>query len=249
MYYGYGYGYGYGDFLANNVYCLLLIPILVLSVWAQMRVSGSFRRYSAVNNRRHLTGAQAAEAVLRAHGVYDVGIRCVRGELTDHYDPRDNTIYLSESVYGAPTIAAVGVACHEAGHAVQYAEGYGPVRLRSAIIPATQIGSKLSFLCLLVGMLLYSQSLFLVGIVLFSTTTFFQLVTLPVEFNASHRALETIESAALLDDDEIGGARKVLSAAALTYVAALLMSALQLLRFVLIFLGRGGGNRRNGGGR
>lgn len=249
MYYGYGYGYGYGDFLANNVYCLLLIPILVLSVWAQMRVSGSFRRYSAVNNRRHLTGAQAAEAVLRAHGVYDVGIRCVRGELTDHYDPLDNTIYLSESVYGAPTIAAVGVACHEAGHAVQYAEGYGPVRLRSAIIPATQIGSKLSFLFLLVGMLLYSQSLFLVGIVLFSTTTFFQLVTLPVEFNASHRALETIESAALLDDDEIGGARKVLSAAALTYVAALLMSALQLLRFVLIFLGRGGGNRRNGGGR
>ena len=183
------YYYGYGDFLANNIYCILLIPIFLLSLWAQLQVSGNFRRYSAVNNRRHLTGAQAAEAVLRAHGVYDVGIRPCRGSLTDHYDPRDNTIYLSEDVYNAPTIAAVGVACHEAGHAVQYAVGYGPVRLRSAIIPATQIGSKLSFILLLAGMVLYSQSLFFVGILLFSLTTIFQLVTLPVEFNASHRAI------------------------------------------------------------
>lgn len=190
-YYGYGYGYhGYSDFLANNIYFLLLIPVLALSLWAQFQVSGNFRRYSAVNNRRHLTGAQAAEAVLRANGVYDVPIRTTRGHLTDHYDPRDNTIYLSESVYGAPTIAAVGVAAHEAGHAVQYAQGYGPVRLRTAILPLTQLGSKLSFLLLLVGMLLYSQTMFLAGIILFSLTTFFQLVTLPVEFNASHRALE-----------------------------------------------------------
>ena len=244
-YYGYGY-YGYGDFLANNIYCLLLIPVLLLSVWAQIQVSGNFRRY-AVANRRRLTGAQAAEAVLRSHGVYDVPVRMTRGNLTDHYDPRDNTIYLSESVYGAATIAAVGVAAHEAGHAVQYAEGYGPVRLRSAIIPATQIGSKFSFILLLVGMLLYSQTLFFVGILLFSLTTLFQLVTLPVEFNASHRAIETIGGQGLLDEDEVYGARKVLRAAALTYVAALLMSVLQLLRFVLIFLGRGGG--RQGGGR
>lgn len=243
------YYYGYGDFLANNIYCILLIPIFLLSLWAQLQVSGNFRRYSAVNNRRHLTGAQAAEAVLRAHGVYDVGIRPCRGSLTDHYDPRDNTIYLSEDVYNAPTIAAVGVACHEAGHAVQYAVGYGPVRLRSAIIPATQIGSKLSFILLLAGMVLYSQSLFFVGILLFSLTTVFQLVTLPVEFNASHRAIETIEGQLLLDDDEISGAKKVLRAAAMTYVAALLMSMLQLLRFVLIFLGRNGGNGRRGGGR
>ncbi len=243
------YYYGYGDFLANNIYCILLIPIFLLSLWAQLQVSGNFRRYSAVNNRRHLTGAQAAEAVLRAHGVYDVGIRPCRGSLTDHYDPRDNTIYLSEDVYNAPTIAAVGVACHEAGHAVQYAVGYGPVRLRSAIIPATQIGSKLSFILLLAGMVLYSQSLFFVGILLFSLTTIFQLVTLPVEFNASHRAIETIEGQLLLDDDEISGAKKVLRAAAMTYVAALLMSMLQLLRFVLIFLGRNGGNGRRGGGR
>ena len=240
------YYYGYGDFLANNIYCILLIPVMLLSLWAQLQVSGNFRRYSAQRSRRGLTGAQAAEAVLRSHGVYDVSIRPCRGSLTDHSDPRDNTIYLSEDVYTAPTIAAVGVACHEAGHAVQYAVGYGPVRLRQAIIPVTQLGSKFSFILLLLGMFLYSQTLFLVGILLFSLTTVFQLVTLPVEFNASHRAIETIESEYLLEDDEVYGARKVLRAAALTYVAALLMSALQLLRFVLIFLGRNG-NRRGGG--
>ena len=240
------YYYGYGDFLANNIYCILLIPVMLLSLWAQFQVSGNFRRYSAQRSRRGLTGAQAAEAVLRSHGVYDVNIRPCRGSLTDHYNPRDNTIYLSEDVYAAPTIAAVGVACHEAGHAVQYAVGYGPVRLRQAIIPVTQLGSKFSFILLLLGMFLYSQTLFLAGILLFSLTTVFQLVTLPVEFNASHRAIETIESQYLLEDDEVYGARKVLRAAALTYVAALLMSALQLLRFVLIFLGRNG-NRRGGG--
>ncbi|MDY3984520.1 zinc metallopeptidase [Dysosmobacter sp.] len=240
------YYYGYGDFLANNIYCVLLIPVLLLSLWAQFQVSGNFRRYSAQRSRRGLTGAQAAEAVLRAHGVFDVAIRPCRGSLTDHYDPRDNTIYLSQDVYAAPTIAAVGVACHEAGHAVQYAVGYGPVRLRQAIIPVTQLGSKFSFILLLAGMFLYSQTLFLAGILLFSLTTVFQLVTLPVEFNASHRAIETIESQYLLEDDEVYGAKKVLRAAAMTYVAALLMSALQLLRFVLIFLGRNG-NRRGGG--
>ena len=245
MPYSYGY-YNYGEFLANNIYFLLLIPILILSVWAQFQVSGNFRRYSQALNRRRITGAQAAEAVLRAHGVYDVPIRPCRGNLTDHYDPRDNTIYLSEGVYGAATVAAVGVAAHEAGHAVQYAVGYGPVRLRTAIIPATQLGSRFSFLLLFIGLLLYSQSLFLAGIILFSLTTFFQLVTLPVEFNASHRALETIEGTGLLDEEETYGARKVLRAAALTYVAALLMSLLQLLRFVLIFLSRGGGNRDGG---
>ncbi|HJB52564.1 zinc metallopeptidase [Oscillibacter sp.] len=244
-YYGHIY-YSYGDFLANNLYVLLLIPVLLLSLWAQFQVSGSFRRYNAVNNRRRITGAQAAEAVLRAHGVFGVPVRPCRGNLTDHYDPRDNTIYLSETVYNAPTIAAVGVAAHEAGHAVQYAENYGPVRLRTAIIPATRIGSSLSFILLLVGLVLYSQSLFFIGIVLFSFTTLFQLVTLPVEFNASARAIATIDGAGLLDEDELPGAKKVLRAAALTYVAALLMSLLQLLRFVLIFIGRGGGRDRGG---
>lgn len=240
----YGYYGGYGDFLANNIYCILLIPILILSVWAQAQVSGNFKRYSGVANRRRLTGAQAAEAVLRAHGVYNVAIRPCAGNLTDHYDPRDNSISLSENVYNSASIAAVGVAAHEAGHAVQYAENYGPVRLRTAIIPATQIGSKFSFILLLVGMVLYSQSLFLIGILLFSLMTLFQLITLPVEFNASHRALQTLENQQLLYDDELSGARKVLKAAALTYVAALLMSALQLLRYVLIFLGRSNRGRR-----
>ena len=240
----YGYYGGYGDFLANNIYCILLIPILLLSLWAQAQVSGNFKRYSGVANRRHLTGAQAAEAVLRAHGVYNVAIRPCSGNLTDHYDPRDNSISLSENVYNSASIAAVGVAAHEAGHAVQYAENYGPVRLRTAIIPATQIGSKFSFVLLLAGMVLYSQSLFLIGILLFSLTTLFQLITLPVEFNASHRALQTLENEQLLYDDELSGAKKVLKAAALTYVAALLMSALQLLRYVLIFLGRSNRGRR-----
>ncbi|MBE6995674.1 MAG: zinc metallopeptidase, partial [Ruminococcaceae bacterium] len=129
------YSYGYGDFLANNIYVLLLIPVMLFSAWAQLQVSGNFRRYSGVSNHRRLTGAQAAEAVLKAHGVYDVAIRSVRGNLTDHYNPKDNTIYLSEGVYGAATIAAVGVAAHEAGHAVQYAVGYAPIKLRSLIVP------------------------------------------------------------------------------------------------------------------
>ena len=236
----------YSTFLANNLYSILLIPIMLLSLWAQIQVNSSFKRYSTVANRRRLTGAQAAEAVLRSHGVYDVAICRVRGNLTDHYNPKDNTIYLSDSVYGSPTIAAVGVAAHEAGHAVQYAVGYAPIRVRQAIVPLTQFGSKFSFVLLLIGMLLYSQSLFFIGIMLFSLTTMFQLITLPVEFNASARAIETIESEYLLEGDEVSGAKKVLRAAALTYVAALLMSALQLLRYVLIFVGRSG---RRGGSR
>lgn len=233
-------------FYYDSIYWIILIPVLLLSLYAQIQVSSSFRRYSRERNRRGVTGAQAAYAVLKAHGVHDVAIRPCRGELTDHYDPRDNAIYLSEPVYNAATVAAVGVAAHEAGHAVQYAKGYAPIRLRSAIVPLTQLGSRFSFFLLLIGMLLYSQSLFFLGILLFSLTTVFQLVTLPVEFNASRRALETIAGEALLDGDELRGARKVLRAAALTYVAALLMSALQLLRYVLVFLGR---SSRRGGGR
>lgn len=240
---------GYGDFLANNIYFLLLIPVMLLSLWAQAQVSGSFNKYSKASNRRRLTGAQAAEAVLRANGIYDVAITSTWGKLTDHYDPRDNTIYLSQAVYSAPTVAAVGVAAHEAGHAVQYAVGYAPVRLRSAMVSVTNLGSRFSMILLMIGLLLYSQRLFLMGILLFSLTTFFQLVTLPMEFNASRRALAAIENQGLLDGEELTGARKVLRAAALTYVAALLMSALQLLRYVLIFLGRNGGRdgRRDGG--
>ena len=226
-------------FYADAIYWILLIPVLILSFWAQAQVSGSFNRYSKNRTRRGVTGAQAAYEVLRAHGIHDVAIRPCSGKLTDHYDPRSNIIYLSEPVYNAATVAAVGVAAHEAGHAVQYALGYGPVKVRTAIIPVTQFGSKFAFIALMLGMVLYIQPVFAIGIVLFSLTSVFQLVTLPVEFDASARALGTIEGTHMLDDDERVGAKKVLRAAALTYVAALLMSLVQLLRYVLIFAGRG----------
>lgn len=221
-------------------YVVLVLPAVLLAMWASANVNSTFRRYSTQYSRRGITGAQAARRVLDANGLTAVRIEHISGNLTDHYDPRDNSISLSENVYNSTSIAAVGVAAHEAGHAVQYAENYGPVRLRTAIIPATRIGSSLSFILLLVGLVLYNQSLFFIGIVLFSFTTLFQLVTLPVEFNASARAIATIDGAGLLDEDELPGAKKVLRAAALTYVAALLMSLLQLMRFVLIFIGRGG---------
>ena len=221
------------------IFWIPLIAILALSGWAQYQVSHQFRLYSQRSNRRYLTGAQAAQAVLNTHGVPGVRIARCAGHLTDHYDPRDNTIYLSQSVYDSATIAAVGVACHEAGHACQYAEGYVPIRIRSAIIPACQIGSSFSYILILIGIFLYSQAWFGLGVLLFSFTTLFQLVTLPVEFNASRRALETIEGAGLLYDDEYDGARKVLRAAALTYVAALLTSLLYLMQYVLMFVGMG----------
>lgn len=219
-------------------YMAMLIPVLLITLYAQAKVSSTFSRYSRIANSRRLTGAQAAEEVLRRHGVYDVRIERVRGNLTDHYDPRTNVIRLSESVYDSPTIAAVGVAAHEAGHAVQYAVGYAPIQIRAAIIPLTQVGSQVGIVLLILGLLLSFESLFFIGIVLFSFTTLFQLVTLPVEFNASRRAMETIRSGGLLNEEEAHGAQKVLSAAALTYVAALLMSIVQLLRYVLLFSGR-----------
>ncbi len=231
-------------FYYDAIYWIVLIPVLIISAYAQIKVNSNFKRYSKVRNCRGVTGAQAAYEVLRSHGIYDVSIKPCGGSLTDHYDPWDNTIYLSEPVYNAATVAAVGVAAHEAGHAVQYAVGYGPVRVRSAIIPVTQFGSNFSFIALFLGLLLYSQPMFAVGIVLFGVTTAFQLVTLPVEFDASSRALKTIDGAYLLDEDERTGAKKVLNAAALTYVAALLSSLLQLMRYLMIFASRGSRSRR-----
>lgn len=230
-------------FYYDTIYWIVLIPVLLLSVYAQIQVSSSFNRYSGERNRRGITGAQAAYEVLRTHGVNDVAIRPCRGHLTDHYDPRDNTIYLSEPVYNTASVAAVGVAAHEAGHAVQYALGYGPVRVRMAILPVTQFGSKFSFIAIALGLILYAQPLFAIGIVLFGMTTLFQLVTLPVEFDASARAIGTIEGTAMLDEGEQKDAKKVLRAAALTYVAALLSSLVQLLRYVMLFAGRN--NRRD----
>ncbi len=224
-------------------YLLLVMPALMLSLWAQFKVSSNFERYSRVRNLRGLTGEEAARAVLRFHGVTNVGISPTRGNLTDHYDPRRNMIFLSESVYNSSTIAAVGVAAHEAGHALQYAEGYTPIKIRSMILPVCNFGSRFAFIALTLGLVLYSQQLLLAGILLFTLATVFQLLTLPVEFNASRRALATIEEGDFLSEEERAGAKKVLSAAALTYVAALLTSIAQLLRFLLIFLSRGGGRR------
>ena len=231
-------------FYYDTIYWIVLIPVLILSVYAQIKVSSTFNRYGKAANRRRITGAQAAYEVLRSNGVTGVDIRPCSGSLTDHYDPRSNTIYLSQPVYNAATVSAVGVAAHEAGHAVQYAQAYGPIQVRSAIIPVTQFGSKFAFIALMLGLVLYSQPVFALGIVLFGLTALFQLVTLPVEFNASARALRTIDGALLLDEEERRGAKRVLTAAALTYVAALLMSLVQLLRYLLIFASRGG-NRRD----
>lgn len=219
-------------------YWMILVPAMLIALLAQINVSSTFNRYSKVASRRGLTGAQAAEAVLRAHGVTGVRVERVSGHLTDHYDPRTNVIRLSDSVYGSSSIASVGVAAHEAGHAVQYAVGYGPIKVRSAMIPLCNIGSQLSIVLILIGLLMYSQTLFGLGVILFSVAVAGQLVTLPVEFNASRRAIQTLDSAHLLEDEELRGARKVLSAAAMTYVAALLVSLAQLLRFVLAFAGR-----------
>ena len=211
-------------------YWMLLVPAMLIALLAQLNVSSTFNRYSRVAARRGLTGAQAAEAVLRSHGVY--------GRLSDHYDPRSNVIRLSDSVYGSTSVASLGVAAHEAGHAVQYAQGYAPVRLRTAIIPVCNIGSQLSIILIILGLVLYFPALFGVGVILFAVAVFGQLVTLPVEFNASSRAMASLRDTGLLDEEELRGARKVLIAAAMTYVAALLVSIAQLLRYLLAFTGR-----------
>lgn len=221
-------------------YILFMLPCLILSLICSASVKSNFSKYSGVVNSRRLTGAQAAQQVLNAHGVTGVRIEPVQGNLTDHFDPRTNVIRLSESVFNSPTVAAVGVACHEAGHAVQHAEGYFPNKLRSVIVPVANIGSKLSWILLVVGMLLPVQFNFVItiGIVLYSASVLFTVVTLPVEFNASSRALQTIKSTGMLNPEEYTGAKKVLSAAAMTYVAAAATSIMQLLRLLLIFSNR-----------
>ena len=219
-------------------YWVLLLPAMLIALLAQLNVSSTFKRYSRVRTLRGFTGAQAAEAVLRAHGVYDVRIQRVSGRLTDHYDPRENVIRLSQDVYDSSSIAAAGVAAHEAGHAVQYAQGYAPVRLRSAMIPVCNFGSQFSMILIILGLLLYSQPMFGLGVILFAIAVLGQLVTLPVEFNASRRAVVSLRETGLLNQEELYGAKKVLGAAAMTYVAALLVSLAQLLRFLLAFGGR-----------
>ena len=226
---------------------LVMLPALIFALWAQSRVNSTFNRYAKVYNRRGLTGAEAARRVLDANGLYHVTIERVHGRLTDHYDPKANVIRLSDAVYGSTGIAAVGVAAHEAGHAVQHAQGYVPIKIRTAIIPVTSIGSKLAMPLFLIGMLLSYGSylgygiggVFMVtGILFFSFSTLFQLVTLPTEFNASARAMKALEDGGLLASDELPAAKATLSAAAMTYVAALATSLASLLRLILIFNNR-----------
>ena len=224
-------------------YLVLVLPCIIISLWASYNVSATFKRYSQQFSSRRITGAQAAQRVLRANGVRNVRIERVSGNLTDHYDPKTNVIRLSDSVYDSASTAAIGVACHEAGHAVQYAQNYAPIKLRAAIIPVTNIGSRLAMPLILVGLLLSALSglgdfFVYLGIAAFGLSLVFQLVTLPVEFNASRRAMEAIESGNILTEEEQRGAKKTLTAAAMTYVAATAVALAQLLRLLVLFGGR-----------
>ena len=224
-------------------YLVLVLPCVLLSLWASSNVNTTFQKYSKQFSSRGLTGAEAAQRVLSANGVHNVRIERISGNLTDHYDPRTNVIRLSDGVYSSTSTAAIGVACHEAGHAVQYAQDYAPIKLRAAIIPVTNIGSKLAMPLILLGLLFSfgeSVSYFFVylGIACFGLSFVFQLITLPVEFNASRRAMNAIRDSELLTREEQNGARKTLTAAAMTYVAAMAVSLAQLLRLILLFGGR-----------
>ena len=226
-------------FYIDWTYIVLVLPFMVLSLVASAKVNSSFKKYSEVHSKRGLSAVDAARRVLQANGVTDVAIEQVSGHLTDHFDPKDNVIRLSDSVYGSTSVAAIGVACHEAGHAVQHAVGYVPVKGRTAIEPITNIGSKLSIPLIFIGIALsylgefYSYIAY-VGVALFSLCVIFQLVTLPTEFNASRRAIKALSENGILDEQELKGAKKVLSAAAMTYVAALAVAVMQLLRLLII---------------
>ena len=224
-------------------YLIIVMPFVLLSLWASSNVNSTFKKYANQYSTRRITGAQAAQRVLSANGVSGVRIERVKGNLTDHYDPKGNVIRLSDSVYDATSTAAIGVACHEAGHAVQYAHNYAPIKLRAAIVPITNIGSRLAMPLILLGLVLaflenFSYIFVYAGIACFGLSVVFQLVTLPVEFNASRRAMVAIEEAGLLTSEEQKGARKTLTAAALTYVAATAVALAQLLRLLILFGGR-----------
>lgn len=213
---------------------VIMIPVLLFSFYCQIKVKRVFRRYSSVHAMCGMTGAQAAARLLQLNGITDVQIRQIGGTLTDYYDPKNKEICLSGDVYNATSVAAIGVACHEAGHACQHAQGYAPLKIRNAAIPATRIGSSLGIPLVLLGMVFTWRPLIMVGIVLYALVALFQLLTLPVEFNASRRALQTIESNQFLTEQEYRGAKKVLTAAALTYVAALASALATLLRLLLL---------------
>ncbi len=227
-------------------YLVMVLPAVIFSLWASWNVKHTYRKYEKQHNARGITGGDAARRLLDANGLRNVPVECVSGTLTDHYDPQARVVRLSEGVWGSSSTAAVGVACHEVGHAIQYAENYLPGKIRQAIIPATNFGAKLSIPLLLLGLVLASWSPKLIllayaGVALYGLVALFQIVTLPTEFDASRRAMRSIEGMGFLEGEELSGAKKVLTAAALTYVAALATTLLQLLRLVMIV---SGGSRR-----
>lgn len=239
LYYG-GYGYGYLSYL------IFMLPALFLGLWAQAKVKSTFKKYNRIRNSRNMTGAQAARMILDQNGLYHIAVERIGGDLTDHYDPGAGVIRLSASVYGSTSIGAIGVAAHEAGHAVQDAEDYMPIRVRNTIVPICNFGSNVGPILILIGCIFagsrFGVNLMIAGIALFSLVALFQLVTLPVELDASKRALRVIEGSGQFLDEDYRGAKKVLSAAAMTYVAALVTSIMQVLYYITRFLGN---NRRD----
>ena len=228
-YYGYGYGYGYG--LDPTIF--ILIPAILFTMYAQFKVSSTTSRYLKVNSYLGYTGEQTARRILDANGLYNVRIEMVRGHLSDHYDPRSNVVRLSQDVYYGKSITSVSVAAHECGHAIQHAKGYVPLNLRSSLVPVVNFASNISWLLIALGFVMRGPFLE-IGILLFSASVLFQIITLPVEFNASNRAIVQLSNMGVLEGKEVSQGRRVLTAAALTYVAAALTSVLQLLRLVAI---------------
>ena len=218
----------------DTYYLILVVPMIILSIVCQVNVSSTFKKFSKVSNARGLTGAEAARNLLKRNGILDVKIELVRGRLTDHYDPKNKVLRLSDSVYTGSSVAALGVAAHETGHAVQHAESYGPIALRGALVPVANIGSMAGPYVAMIGFIFSSGMLITAGIILFSVAVLFYLVTLPVEFNASGRALEMLKRDGMLSEKEIIGSKKVLQAAALTYVASALVAVMSLARLVLL---------------
>ncbi len=221
-------------FYYDSYYLILVLPAILIASIAQILVQSTFKKYAAVMSQKGQTAAQITREILDDNGLSSIGIERISGHLSDHYDPKNKVIRLSDSVYDSNSVASIGVAAHEAGHAVQHAVGYLPIRWRNAVLPIASFGSKLSVPLILLGLLLSIEPLVSFGILLFSALVLFQLVTLPVEFNASRRAIETLRSHEILGAGELSGAKKVLSAAAMTYVASALVSAMQLLRLVLL---------------
>ncbi len=221
-------------FFYDKYYLILVLPAIIISLWAQMKVSSTYKKYSKVMSRGARTATEITRMILDMNGLHNVRIEAVSGSLSDHYDPRANVIRLSDSVRGDVSVASIGVAAHEAGHAIQHAQGYAPIKWRNAVLPVANIGSRLSVPLIILGIILSFEPLVTVGIIAFAAVLAFQLVTLPVEFNASTRALKTLEVNGILQGEELTGAKRVLSAAAMTYVSAALVSVMQLLRLILI---------------